>query len=82
MDEINTMIDELRAPSADVSALERASCPYRAAGFEDRASYLRDLADGFGLSVSTVVMAAELLGPSEDFDGLVTTLEDGDLDGL
>jgi len=82
MNDTNALIDELRTPPADSSPLERASCPYRAAGFETRADYLRDLAKQYGVSVATVRMAAAMLGPSEDFDGLVTTLEDGDLDGL
>lgn len=45
-------------------------------GYEDRKDYLQSLADEFGCSLSTVVQLASLLGPSEDFDGLVTMLED------
>jgi hypothetical protein len=56
--------------------------PYRAEGHENRAAYLRALAEQFGLPLSTVLLTAAMLGPSEDFDGLVTTLEDADLDGL
>ena len=49
---------------------------YEEKGYKDREDYLRCLADDFGLDNDTVFMAADLLGPSEDFDGLVTSLED------
>lgn len=45
-------------------------------GYESRADYLRQLADETGCGIDIVHMLAELLGPSEDFDGLVTSLED------
>ena len=45
-------------------------------GFESRADYLADLADTLGVDLRTVEILADLLGPSEDFDGLVTSLED------
>ena len=56
---------------------EAAYCPYNAAGFSSRDEYLEDLAASHGLSFSRVKLLADLLGPSEDFDGLVTSLEDG-----
>ena len=45
-------------------------------GYESRRDYLEALADDFGHSFKTVAMLASLLGPSEDFDGLVTALDD------
>lgn len=45
-------------------------------GYENRKHYLKELADAHELPLSTVWMLADLLGPSEDFDGLVTSLED------
>lgn len=45
-------------------------------GYESRKDYLESLAEDNGLPVDTVFMLASMLGPSEDFDGLVTTLED------
>ena len=45
-------------------------------GFESRKEYLKNLADEYGLPYRTVVDVAEMLGPEEDFDGLVTTLND------
>lgn len=50
--------------------------PYRAAGYENRADYLASIADDFEMGLDTVLMVADLLGPNEDFDGLVTMLED------
>lgn len=49
---------------------------YKENGFNSRRDYLDDLADNMGIDKSTVYALADLLGPSEDFDGLVTTLED------
>lgn len=45
-------------------------------GAESRAEYLEMLADDYDLPLSTVRALADVLGPSEDFDGLVTALED------
>ena len=50
---------------------------YKANGYEDREDYLSCLAEDYGLSLEEVVRPlAELLGPDEDFDGLVSSLED------
>ena len=45
-------------------------------GYESRKDYLTCLAEELGLETDTVFLLADLLGPTEDFDGLVTTLED------
>lgn len=45
-------------------------------GYQDRADYLRGLAEDTGIPLDMVEVAADILGPNEDFDGLVTTLED------
>ena len=45
-------------------------------GHENRRAYLLSLADDTGVDIQTVFMLADLLGPDEDFDGLVTSLED------
>lgn len=45
-------------------------------GYENRKDYLNCLADEYGLELSTVYSIASVLGSSEDFDGLLTTLED------
>ena len=44
--------------------------------YESRADYLQCLADENDVDIETVRMLADLLGPSEDFDGLVTSIED------
>ena len=45
-------------------------------GAENRAEYLEMLADDYGIDIDTVHALADVLGPVEDFDGLVTSLED------
>jgi hypothetical protein len=49
---------------------------YQEHGFESRKEYLLDLADNMGMDASIVFALADMLGSSEDFDGLVTSLED------
>lgn len=50
---------------------------YQAFGYENREDYLSCLAEDYGLSLEQVVRPlADLLGPTEDFDGLVSALED------
>jgi len=49
---------------------------YQAEGYESRREYLESLAEQFDLPRAEVFMAAQMLGPNEDFDGLVTSLED------
>ena len=49
-------------------------------GYKSRKHYLTCL-DDFGIDVSTVFTLASILGSSEDFDGLVTSLEDLEMQG-
>lgn len=49
---------------------------YTENGYKSRKDYLASLADDFGVSLEIVFTLASLLGPSEDFDALVTQLED------
>jgi hypothetical protein len=49
---------------------------YTANGYKDRDDYLTGLADDRGIDSMAVHMIADMLGPSEDFDGLVSELED------
>ncbi len=46
-------------------------------GYKNRADYLDHLADNYGVPSEVVQNIAEILGPNEDFDGLVTAMEDG-----
>lgn len=49
---------------------------YTANGYANRRAYLEALAEDFGIDQQTVFTLASILGASEDFDGLVTALED------
>ena len=46
---------------------------YQQQGFATRREYLEDLAQEYGRKV---FIFAEFFGPNEDFDGLITALED------
>jgi len=53
------------------------SNPYLDHGYADREDYLSCIAEDYGLDLEEVVRPiADLLGPTEDFDGLVSMLED------
>ena len=45
-------------------------------GYENRKDYLESLSEEYDVDYDTVVDIAMMLGKNEDFDGLVTTLED------
>lgn len=45
-------------------------------GFDSREDYLSSLAEEYDISEKVVRSIAQEYGPSEDFDGLVSTLED------
>ena len=49
---------------------------YTEEGYKSRRDYLDNLADDMGIQRDTVYALAGMLGSSEDFDGLVTALED------
>ena len=49
---------------------------YEEYGYENRKDYLRSLADEYEVSLDYVLMIASIYGKNEDFDGLVTALED------
>lgn len=49
---------------------------YQEEGYIDRDDYIESLAMDFGLNKDIVWALADVLGPNEDFDGLVTELED------
>lgn len=51
---------------------------YKENGYASRRDYLDSLAQDFGLDEQVVYELASILGSSEDFDGLVTALEDGE----
>lgn len=49
---------------------------YQENGYTDRKDYLNTLADDLGVDIETVYTVADLLGQTEDFDGLISMLED------
>ena len=49
---------------------------YEENGFTSRKEYLQSLAEDYDMEYDTVVMLAITLGATEDFDGLLTALED------
>lgn len=51
---------------------------YQEHGYYNREDYLRCLSEDWNMPFMTVKMLADMLGPNEDFDGLVTALEDAD----
>ena len=49
---------------------------YTMNGYKNRRDYLESLASDLGLDRELVFSLASMLGSGEDFDGLVTSLED------
>jgi hypothetical protein len=49
--------------------------PYKERGFFNRRDYLENLAFDLEVSIDSVEYLSELLGPEEDFDGLVTAIK-------
>jgi hypothetical protein len=45
-------------------------------GYKDRTDYLKHMAEDYMVPIHMVFTLAELLGENEDFDGLVSGLED------
>ena len=45
-------------------------------GYENRRDYLKSLAEDYGFDYETVALLADTMGETEDFDGLVSMLED------
>ena len=49
---------------------------YEKNGWDNRNDYLRGQAENYGIEFATVKALADVLGESEDFDGLISSLED------
>lgn len=43
---------------------------------EERLEYMQVLSEDYGIALDTVISLAELLGEYEDYDGLLTALDD------
>jgi len=55
---------------------------YTRNGYKNRENYLRGMADDYGIPPMVVYELAGMLGDSEDFDGLVTSMDDFATAGL
>ena len=51
---------------------------YQENGYKDRKDYLNSMAEAFDVPITVVLSIANMLGPNEDFDGLVSALEDAE----
>jgi hypothetical protein len=49
---------------------------YRNHGYRNRAHYLKSIAEEMAIPLRVVHALAHMLGPNEDFDGLINALED------
>ena len=49
---------------------------YQENGYADRDDYMTCLSEDYGIPIENVYSLAEMLGENEDFDGLVSALED------
>ncbi len=45
-------------------------------GYESREDYLQCMSEDYGVPIETVYSLADMLGENEDFDGLISALED------
>lgn len=55
---------------------------YQENGYKNRRDYLNNVGDEYGVPRDVVYMLADVLGPNEDFDGLVCALEDAESEGM
>jgi len=58
--------------------MNQATCKtiYQEKGFSTRKDYLESLVDKYLITHITVFTLAEMLGPEEDFDGLINILKE------
>ena len=49
---------------------------YQINGYKNRKEYLFAMAEEYGVDEETVFLMADMLGKDEDFDGLISMLED------
>lgn len=51
---------------------------YQTKGYTNRGAYLKSVAAEYDVPLRVVATIAEVLGPDEDFDGLLCAIEDYD----
>ena len=78
-------VGDLQTIAVFVDRLKKELKPkniYQENGYEDRKEYLDSLAEDYAVPRHIVYTIATTLGPNEDFDGLVSELQDieGDYD--
>lgn len=56
--------------------IENITFRYKDKGFNSRDEYLDSLVDNYSIEETPIYALADILGPEEDFDGLVTSIED------
>ena len=49
---------------------------YQENGYINRHDYLCSIAEDYGICMDVILAIADLLGPSEDFDGLISSIQD------
>lgn len=62
--------------STDAEVIAEQEEIYKLKGYANRAAYLQGLAEENGLELDIVLAISDMLGPYEDFDGLVSMIED------
>lgn len=67
MEPLTDAVGELTGTDEDI---------YLEHGYANRKDYLKNLAEDNDIELTTVELLADMLGPSEDFDGLVIAVED------
>jgi CRISPR/Cas system CMR-associated protein Cmr3 (group 5 of RAMP superfamily) len=58
------------------TTMKKEKTIYQQNGYKNREDYLNTLAEDFGVPVEEVHTLACILGPNEDFDGLVSHVEE------
>ncbi len=51
---------------------------YQENGYKNRKHYLQCMSDDWGVPLDVVYSLSSMLGPNEDFDGLINALEDAE----
>lgn len=60
----------------DAEVIAKQAEIYKRKGYANRADYLRGLAEENGVDLDIVLAISDILGPYEDFDGLVSMVEE------
>jgi hypothetical protein len=58
--------------------MEKSNNSYTRNGYANRTEYLESISEDYGIDMDTVLALADLLGKEEDFDGLLSMLQDLD----